>query len=70
MKPTDTEVIDKLFLELSQVTKAKTSRDIAYEGTLWACYHVFNRLANGESKVEDVALKYKDEIYNILHVYK
>lgn len=30
----ETEVIDKLFLELSQVTKAKTGRELALERTL------------------------------------
>ena len=32
--PLETDTIDRLFLELSQVTKARTNRDIAFEGAL------------------------------------
>ena len=48
-----TEIIDKLFLELSQFTKAKTSRDMQLDKLLYAVESVFP----GETRFE-TALRY------------
>ncbi len=47
-----TEAIDKLFLELSQFTQAKTARELRYEALLKRCINACNvvpaKMRNGE----------------------
>ena len=38
----ETGTIDQLFLELSQVTKAKTRQERMLENKLWECFHILN----------------------------
>lgn len=66
----NTETIDKLFLELSHVTKASTNKELSYKSVLWECYHVFRGLHEGDLKVEHVAVTYKNKIYDVLQKYK
>jgi hypothetical protein len=44
MKLSETETIDKLFLELSQFTNARTKRELAFEiMTSERCVNIINR---------------------------
>lgn len=63
----NTEIIDKLYLELSQISKAKTTRELQYEGMLWDCYHAFRGLAEGRLKLEDVASAYQERIHQFIN---
>lgn len=52
-KDTDTETIDKLFLELSQFTKARTRDEVKYDELIFAVARKFS----GETRHE-TALRY------------
>ena len=54
------EMIDKLYLELSQISKAKTAKDIANESLLEAC-----KAAYRKHHLDDDSIGW-DELDNIL----
>lgn len=54
---TDTETIDKLFLELSQFTKAKTAREIELERNYQELIMAVGRKYHGETR-HQTALRY------------
>lgn len=64
----DTETIDRLYLELSQFTQAKTARELALEKhrdeLLWFAKQIFNGLDTRAIRIETE----QDEILaNVLH---
>ena len=61
MNELTTEAIDKLFLELSQVTKAKTAREIELEAIIGELLSVLSNSYNGD--YQDIYLKEISEIH-------
>jgi len=52
----ETETIDKLFLELSQITKAKTQRQLRYEVLLFRCIKALEIVPANVRNGEHIAL--------------
>ena len=68
----ETEIIDKLFLELSQFTSAKSKRELELESviknalkikSLWLPYNGWDKDHEGEAKA---LIRMRDDFYNVL----
>lgn len=51
-----TETLDKLYLEWSQFTKARTERELRYEALLRRCVPVIRRVPNKFRNGENISL--------------